>query len=318
MSSMQEELSTFKAKDIRQNAQTTEPSMNQTLQDNDNNDAPTKDIDNSTGETRTQPVPVSIKPSQKERNAKNWPNRKKQTKTTKTKISIIGDSNTRRLNSQLNNKDRCADYTVWTNAGCRMQDLESRAHDMISGSDVGVIHLGTLDALSEDSDNDCLSGCSDGIDRIHDSTGNIPLVVCALPPTNNKRGQRRVNMIYTLLDYKCRTNSKLQFLNSKLTLQDISGDGIHLNETGYEHSESSSGFSPHSHLCTYVSGANSTVVDNDTLLNRPKFANKQCICESSQKKITEFEVFTSDTPGNFVGKCISNLDNNKATGIDNI
>ena len=77
MSSMQEELSTLKAKDIRQNAQTTEPSMNQTLQDNDNNDAPTKDIDNSTGETRTQPVPVSIKPSQKERNAKNRPNRKK-------------------------------------------------------------------------------------------------------------------------------------------------------------------------------------------------------------------------------------------------
>ena len=43
MSSMQEELSTLKAKDIRQNAQTTEPSMNQTLQDNDNNDAPTED-----------------------------------------------------------------------------------------------------------------------------------------------------------------------------------------------------------------------------------------------------------------------------------
>ena len=193
MSSMQEEPSTLKAKDIRQNTQTTEPSMNQTRQDNDNNDAPTKDIDKSTGEMITQPVPVSIKPSQKERDAKNRPNRKIQTKTTKTKISIIGDFNTRRLNSHLNNKDWCADYTVWTNAGCRMQDLESRAHDMMSGSDVGVINLGTIDTLSEDSDNDCLSGCSDAIDRIQDSTGNIPLVVCALPPTNNKRGQRRVN-----------------------------------------------------------------------------------------------------------------------------
>ena len=222
MSSMQEELSTLKAKDIHQNAQTTEPSMNQS----------------------------------KECNAKNRPNRKKQTKTTKTKISIIGDSNTRRVNSQLNNKDRCADYTVWTNAGCRMQDLESRAHDMISGSDVGVIHLGTIDALSEDSDNDCLSGCSDAIDRIHDSTGNIPLVVCALPPTNNKRGQRRVNMINTLLDSTCRTNSKLQFLNSKLTLQDISGDGIHLNDSGnYKLAmtiqKAAQGFHP-THTCVHM------------------------------------------------------------------
>ena len=48
-----------------------------------------------------------------------------------------------------------------------------------------------------------------------------------------------------------------------------------------------------------MSGANSTVVDINTFVNRSKFANKKCICESSQKKITEFEVFTSDNPGKY-------------------
>ena len=124
------------------------------------------------------------------------------------------------------------DFTVWVNAGCRMQDLENRAHHMVSGSDVAVLNLGAIIALSDDSDNDCLSDCSDAIDRIYDSIGHIPLVVCAVPPADNKRGQRCVNMITTLLNYKCSTKTNVQFFHSKLTLQEIGRDGIHLNDSG--------------------------------------------------------------------------------------
>ena len=114
------------------------------------------------------------------------------------------------------------DFTVWVNAGCRMQYLENRAHQMGSGRDVAVLNLGTIIALSDDSDNDCLSDCSDAIDRIYDSIGHIPLVVCAVPPADNKRGQRCVNMINTLLNYKCSTKTNVQFFHSKLTTGSIS------------------------------------------------------------------------------------------------
>ena len=228
MSSMQEELSALKAK---------------------NKTTPTADGVNTTTPARSQTTPACTKlspnkcvakPSQKAK--KTTPKKKREgpksincdndgAKTPNTKIAIIGDSNTRRLNNHLN-KDTCMDYTVWVNAGCRMQDLENRAHHMVSGSDVAVLHLGTINALNDDSDNDCLSDCSDAIDRIQDSIGDIPLVVCAVPPTDNKRGQRLVNMINTLLKYKCSTNNNVEFLHAKLTLQDIGKDGIHLNDSG--------------------------------------------------------------------------------------
>ena len=71
----------------------------------------------------------------------------------------------------------------------RYPNLQNRAHHMVSGNDVAVLHLRTINALSDDSDNDCLSDCSYAIDRIQDSIGDIPLVVCAVPPTDNKQGQ---------------------------------------------------------------------------------------------------------------------------------
>ena len=74
--------------------------------------------------------------------------------------------------------------------------------------------------------------CLIAVDRIQDSIGDIPLMVCVVPPADNKRGQRRVKLIKTLLKYKCSTNTNVQFLHSKLTLQDIGKDGIHLNDSG--------------------------------------------------------------------------------------
>ena len=228
MSSMQEELSALKAKNM-----TTPPA------DGVHTTTPARSL-TTPACTKLSPNKCVAKPSQKAK--KTTPKKKREgskskncdndgAKTTNTEIAIIGDSNTRRLNNHLN-KDTGMDYTVWVNAGCRMQNLENRARHMVSGSDVAVLHLGRINALSDDSDNDCLSDCSDAMDRILDYIGDIPLVVCDVTPTDNKRGQRRVNMINTLLKYKYSRNNNEQFLHSKLTLQDIGKDGIHLNDSG--------------------------------------------------------------------------------------
>ena len=151
-------------------------------------------------------------------------------KVTNLNISVVGDSNVRRLGQYLRPKMN-EKYTVWTNPGSRLQDVENRAQDMISDSDIAVVHLGTNDALGKSSDNDCLAQCSDSIDKIHQST-SVPMLVCSVPPTRSMHGQRRVNMINSLLKYKCSMDNKLCFVNTKLTASDIGGDGVHLTDTG--------------------------------------------------------------------------------------
>ena len=151
-------------------------------------------------------------------------------KVTNLTISVVGDSNVRRLGQYLRPKMN-EKYTVWTNPGSRLQDVENRAQDMISDSDIVVVHLGTNDALGKSSDNDCLAQCSDSIDKIHQST-SVPMLVCSVPPTRSMHGQRRVNMINSLLRYKCSMDNKLCFVNTKLTASDIGADGVHLTDTG--------------------------------------------------------------------------------------
>ena len=104
-------------------------------------------------------------------------------KVTNLNISVVGDSNVRRLGQYLRPKMN-EKYNVWTNPGSRLQDVDNRAQDMISESDIAVVHLGTNDALGKSSDNDCLAQCSDSIDKIHQST-SVPMLVCSVPPTRS-------------------------------------------------------------------------------------------------------------------------------------
>ena len=97
-------------------------------------------------------------------------------------------------------------YIVWTNPGCRFQDVENRAQDMINDSDM-MVHLGTNDALAKSSNKDCLAQCSDSIDKIQQST-SVPMLVCSVPPTRSMHGQRRVDMINSFLRYKCSMDNK--------------------------------------------------------------------------------------------------------------
>ena len=153
-------------------------------------------------------------------------------KVTNLNILVVDDSNVRRLGQHLRPK-MIEKYTLWTNPGSRLQDIENRAQDMISDSDIAVVHLGTNDALGKSSDHgddDCLAQCSDSIDKIHQST-SVPMLVCSVPPTRSMHGQRRVNMINSLR-YKCSMDNKLCFVNTNLRASDIGGDGIHLTDTG--------------------------------------------------------------------------------------
>ena len=129
-------------------------------------------------------------------------------KTTKPKIAVVGDSNARSLYKHLDHT--VTDTTVWVNAGCKAEDVKSRARDIPKDSDIGVIHLRTNDALSNRSDNDCLVECSDAMDSILDYSEQTPLIVCSVQPTRSKTGQRRVRIINTLLKYKCHFDSILQ------------------------------------------------------------------------------------------------------------
>ena len=127
------------------------------------------------------------------------------------------------------------DNAVWVNAGCKIEDVNSRVHHIIKDNDIGVIHLGTNDALSTKSNNDCLadcSMCSDAMDSILDYSVQTPLIVCSVPPTRSQRGQRCLTMINTLLKYKCDMNNRLLFVDTGLTLSDIGNDGAHLTDSG--------------------------------------------------------------------------------------
>ena len=129
-------------------------------------------------------------------------------RTTKPKIAVVGDSNARNLYKHIDHT--VTDNAVWVSVGCKLEDVKSRARDMLTSSYISVIHLGMNDALSSKSDNDYLSDVSDAIDCILDNTENTIRIVCSVPPTRSKTGQRRVRMINTLLKYKCEMNNVLK------------------------------------------------------------------------------------------------------------
>ena len=81
-------------------------------------------------------------------------------------------------------------------------------------TDSVVLHLGTNDALNAPSDGQCLLNADRSLRNIagnHSrSHRSVPLMVCAVPPTTSREGQRRVEMLNHL--YKRRS-----FLNSSIS-----------------------------------------------------------------------------------------------------
>lgn len=156
-------------------------------------------------------------------------------KACKTRLTVIGASNLRNVSSKLQTKD--CDTIALVNPGCKVQDLQNRVQHMIhKNTDVAVLHLGTNNALSNESDRECMDSSYAALEMIEhhhiSAHPEIPMLVCRVPPTANRRDQRRVDMLNALFKYKCEKSKTLRFLDTGLDLKDIGRDGIHLTPDG--------------------------------------------------------------------------------------
>lgn len=114
-----------------------------------------------------------------------------------------------------------------------MQDIGKRADRFLTkDTDLGVIHLGTNNALGNENDAQLLDNCSEALDQIEHGTGRTPLLVCSVPPTHSAHGQRRVHMVNHLLEYYCSKSNKMPFVDTNLLAADIGRDGVHLTDAG--------------------------------------------------------------------------------------
>ena len=98
--------------------------------------------------------------------------------------------------------------------------------------DITVIHFGTNNVLSQESDADCLNNCCHALTKIMSSTKGCPLLVCSVPPTHYRQGQHRANMINTVFRDMCSTSPTMCYLDTGLATTDIAHDGIHLTNLG--------------------------------------------------------------------------------------
>ncbi len=128
--------------------------------------------------------------------------------------------------------------TVYSNPGCRLQDIGSRVKDMTSDkTDVTVLHLGTNNALEKSSNTECRIQCLKALEVIESthrqSRPDVPMLVCSIPPTDSRKGQLRVDDLNALLWSYCqRQSSIMTFLDTGVTLTDIGRDGVHLTLQG--------------------------------------------------------------------------------------
>ncbi len=101
---------------------------------------------------------------------------------------------------------------------------------------VAVLHLGTNDALNAKSDRECLDNARLALKEIEcthlQTKPDVPLLVCAVPPTKKQYAVHRVQQLNNLFQEKCAQNNSLHFIDTKLQMADLWRDGIHLTEQG--------------------------------------------------------------------------------------
>ena len=115
--------------------------------------------------------------------------------------------------------------------------MDQRIPSMVSeDTDSVVLHLGTNDALNAPSDGQCLLNADRSLRNIarnHSrSHRSVPLMVCAVPPTTSREGQRRVEMLNHLYKRRCEDNQHLHFVETGCSARDLTEDGVHLKESG--------------------------------------------------------------------------------------
>ena len=167
-----------------------------------------------------EPTKVAGKPAQSQR---------------KAKVTVVGASNMRDLSANLQTSD--VDTLTYTNPGCQLHQMAARLPSMIDrDTDIAVLHLGTNDALNSPSDSQCLCDADEAlksITRTHQHTRpDVPMFVCAVPPTRNRKAQPRVDMLNDLYRWHCARSVNLHFVDTGLSTRHLAKDGIHLTPEG--------------------------------------------------------------------------------------
>jgi len=153
----------------------------------------------------------------------------------KAKVTVVGASNMRDLSANLQTSD--VDTLTYTNPGCQLHQMAARLPSMIArDTDIAVLHLGTNDALNSPSDSQCLCDADEALKstkRTHQHTRpDVPMFVCAVPPTRNRKAQPRVDMLNDLYRWHCARSVNLHFVDTGLSTRHLAKDGIHLTPEG--------------------------------------------------------------------------------------
>lgn len=156
-------------------------------------------------------------------------------KKKKTKVTLIGASNTRDVSSKVQSKD--IDLLAFVNPGRQLHQMTDRIPRMLNKeTDIAVLHLGTNDALNANSDGQCMINASEALTEIeftHRRTRpDVPLLVCEVPPTGKMNAQHRVKMLNDLYRFQCSRSRHLHFIETGLTPAHLGKDNVHLTEEG--------------------------------------------------------------------------------------
>lgn len=121
------------------------------------------------------------------------------------------------------------DSVAWVYPGAQMSQMPTRIRATInSDTDVLALHLGTNDALNASTEGQALLGVKSALECVERRT-NLPIVVCAVPPTRNHRANVTRSKINDYLEFECSRNAhRMTFVNCGLTMQDIGRDEIHM------------------------------------------------------------------------------------------
>lgn len=145
----------------------------------------------------------------------------------KVKLTDVGASNLRQCGARLSTDQ--VDGIAFVYPGAQFSQMPSRILKTITRStDVLALHLGTNDALNADTEGQALLGVKSALESVKRNT-DIPLVVCAVPRTHNRRANNIRSKINDYLEYECsRHADRMTFVDCGLTLHDIGKDGVHL------------------------------------------------------------------------------------------
>lgn len=155
------------------------------------------------------------------------PRKCKQAEQQKLKLTALGASNLKHCGSRLSNSN--VDGTAWVYSGAQMADMPKfLAGNVTKDTDIVALHFGTNDALNAETEGQALLGVKSALEHLEQKM-NVPMLVCAVPPTRNSKANDIRQRINEYLAYECsRNHQRMLYVDCGITFADIGSDGIHL------------------------------------------------------------------------------------------